>query len=428
MKQKLMATVITGALILSAFSSTSFAEENVTLRFSWWGGDDRLAATLAVIDAFEEKYPNITIEAEYGSSDGYHDKLSTALAGGTAADIVQVDPEIMPTYVDLNPEYFINFDEYNFDFSNFDETFLRSEICGYYDGRQLGIPTGLTSRTLLVNQDLANAIGIDFSQKYDWNDLIEWGKMVRQYDDSLYLLSTNKTYLATFVFWSYAKQLTGKTLFNVDTGELNITEEELAKSFAYIKSLYDNEVIAPASYAANYDGDTLQSDPNWISGKYVATLAFISTMEVMTAANPDPNYSIGELPIMDNALDDGWPATTCPQIIAVTSTCKHPEEAMLFLDYFFNDEDSMSTLACTRSVPPTEKAREICEENGTLNSLVKDASDLALSYTGILPDKYASSQEGKQILIDLIELVGYGEYTPEQAASDAVTQLQRLTE
>ena len=425
MKKRITAMIAAAAMACSCFGMAASAEEQVTLRFAWWGGDDRLEATLAVIEAFEAENPNITIEAEYGSSDGYHDKLSTALAGGTAADIVQIDPETMPTYVEINPDYFLSFDEYGFDFSNFDEGFLRTQINGYYDGQQLGIPTGIAGPTLLVNQDLADAIGIDFSQDYDWDDLIEWGKQVREYDDSMYLLSANKSYITTFIFYNYAKQLTGKTLFDVESGELNITEDELTQCFAYIQSLYDNEVIAPASYSANYDGDNLQSDPNWIDGKYVATFAHVSTMNVMMAANEDANYSVGKLPVMADVKDNGWTAN-CPQIISVTSTCEHPEEAMLFLDYFFNNEESMSTLACTRSVPPTAKAREICEADGTLDSLMMEAADICSAYGGLTPDKYASSQEGKQIITDLVELVGYGEYTPEAAATDALNQLPRL--
>ena len=67
----------------------SSSDEDITLRFAWWGGDERNEATLKVIEQFEATHPNITIEAEYGGSDGYHDKLATQLASGTAADIVQ---------------------------------------------------------------------------------------------------------------------------------------------------------------------------------------------------------------------------------------------------------------------------------------------------------------------------------------------------
>ena len=41
-----------------------------------------------MIEKFEELHPNIKIEAEYGSSEGYTDKLATQLATGTAPDII----------------------------------------------------------------------------------------------------------------------------------------------------------------------------------------------------------------------------------------------------------------------------------------------------------------------------------------------------
>lgn len=141
------------------------SDENITLRFAWWGGDERNEATLKVIEQFEAAHPNITIEAEYGGSDGYHDKLATQLASGTAADIVQVDPEVFPTYVSTG-DYFIDYKDYDMDLSNFDENYISLEINGRYDGKQLGLPTGISGSGMLVNKDLADAIGIDFSQPY----------------------------------------------------------------------------------------------------------------------------------------------------------------------------------------------------------------------------------------------------------------------
>ena len=74
-----------------ALPVVALAEDSVTLRFSWWGGDERHAATIAVIEQYEAAHPNVTIEPEYGSSDGYNDKLATQLSGGTAPDIIQID-------------------------------------------------------------------------------------------------------------------------------------------------------------------------------------------------------------------------------------------------------------------------------------------------------------------------------------------------
>lgn len=418
-------TVVFAAEAEGGWENKEYTGEDATLRFSWWGGDERLAATLEVIEAFEADYPNIKIEAEYGSSDGYHDKLATQLASGTAPDLIQIDPETMPTYVETNPDYFVSYDANGFDFSNYDDKFLRTQINGCYDGEQLGIPTGIAGPAMLVNKDLADAIGIDFTSDYSWDDLIEWGKKVREYDSDMYLMSANKSYITTFVFYNYAKQLTGKKLFDVENGTLNITAEELEKCFEYIKALYDNEVVAPASYSAAYDGDNLQSDANWINGKYVCTFAHVSTMNVMMAANENGNWIAGKLPMMAEAKDPGWTAN-CPQIIAVSSTSSNVEAAMLFADYLFNNPASMSTLACTRSVPATEKAREICQEDGTLDSIMMEAANICSTYGGLTPDRYASSQEGKAIVTDAVEIVGYGASTPAEVAADVIPQLEAL--
>ena len=119
-----------GAASTSTAASTS-SDEQVTLRFAWWGGDERANATMEVINKFMEENPNIKIEAEYGSSDGYHDKLATQLASGTAADIVQIDPETMPSFVSTG-DYFLDYKDYDFDLSNFDPNYIGLRVNGNY--------------------------------------------------------------------------------------------------------------------------------------------------------------------------------------------------------------------------------------------------------------------------------------------------------
>ena len=223
----------------SEISQTAASDdEPITLRFAWWGGDERNAATLEVIEQFEALHPNVTIEAEYGGNDGYHDKLATQLASGTAADIVQVDPETFPQYVSTG-DYFVNYMDYsNMDLSTFDENYISLEINGRYDGKQLGLPTGISGAGILVNQDLADEIGIDFTQAYTWDDLLEMGRKVREYDDSMYLLCANKEYIVNLIVFNYGKQLCGSTLFDKETGELNITEEQMAELMQYLSLIH----------------------------------------------------------------------------------------------------------------------------------------------------------------------------------------------
>ena len=144
---------------VASTDAASAAEGDITLRFAWWGGDERANATLEVIKQFEAANPNIHIEAEYGSSDGYHDKLATQLASGTAADIVQIDPETMPAFV-ATGDYFLNYMDYDFDLSNFEESYISQRVNGRYDGKQLGLPTGIAGPALVVNKELADKLSL----------------------------------------------------------------------------------------------------------------------------------------------------------------------------------------------------------------------------------------------------------------------------
>ena len=396
--------------------------EQITLRFSWWGGEERLAATLDVIKQFEELNPNIKIEPEYGSSDGYADKLATQLASGTAPDIIQIDPGLMPALVSDETNYFLDLNTSSFDFSNFDENYYKLRINGFYDGKQLGIPTGISGGAVLVNKGLADQIGIDFHTQYTWDDLFDWAKKVREFDDSMYLICSNKDYVANILANNYAKQLSGKTFINEETKEINLTAEQWQEVYTFVKRLYDEEVIAPASYSAAYSGDNMQSDPNWIAGKYVCSFTYMSTMETLAAANADAEYTAGLFPLYQGSDVDAWNAN-CPQIIAINAKSKNPEAAVEFLDYFFNNEKAMETLGCTRSVPPTAKAREICTADGSLSKLLAEAADVAGSYSGMVDDKYFSAAEAKQILIDEVEAVGFGVANPESASEETISLL-----
>ena len=184
--------------------------EKVTLRFSWWGGDERNEATLDVIEAYEKEHPNVTIEAEYSGDDGYQEKLSTALAGNTAADIIQMGPGWMPSYV-AQGDFFVNFNDYTdqIDLSGFSEELLKKGT--YNEDELLGIPTGVATMSFVVNKTLADEIGLDFTD-LTWESLLEMGKKVQEYNSDYYLLNVDTAYLLTNVFRTYSMQITGKSI------------------------------------------------------------------------------------------------------------------------------------------------------------------------------------------------------------------------
>jgi oligogalacturonide transport system substrate-binding protein len=140
----------------------------------------------------------------------------------------------------------------------------------------------------------------------------------------------------------------------------------------------------------------------------------------MQAANPAPNYTAGNMPILAGAKSDGW-FNDCPQYVGIYAKSKHPEEAALFLDYFFNNEDAMKTLGTVRSVPPTERAQQITLDAGTLNPLTKMAVDVSMQYNGVSDSGKTTSAEVTAILGDAYENVAFGEKSPADEAKEVVS-------
>ena len=68
--------------------------------------------------------------------------------------------------------------------------------------------------------------------------------------------------------------------------------------------------------------------------------------------------------------------------MTVNKNSEHVEEAVKFMDYFYNDAQAQETLKDVRSVPPTKTARALCAEKGLLNATVVEAVDLAAGLNG----------------------------------------------
>lgn len=406
----------------SAEAETETDHDPVTLRFMWWGGDERAEATLSVIEEFESLYPWITIEAEYGSDDGYQEKLTTQLVSGTAADIIQMGTGWMPGYVASNPDYFVDFKEHTdlIDLSGFEASFLENN--GGFDGHQYGLPTGISGHAFLYNSSLAETIGLDFSQQYTWDDLLAMGEKVKAYDDSMNLLTMGAAELNTMILRPYLTQLTGNTVLVDETKTLGFEDADLAQVLTYIKSLYDNGTIAPISSVISYGSD-LVTDPNWINQKYVSLFCYSSTVGAAEAACPDGTFAVGKLPILNEAKNDGWYGN-CPQYMCVYGHSEHIEEAIMFLNYFYNDEKAAELLKTVRSVPPTSTGQKVCEDLGLLQGVAKDSVYVLQTYSGINDLGLTTEEEVTAILEDAAVQVAYGQDTPENVAKSTIALLE----
>jgi len=407
-------------------SETTEEKEPVTLRFSWWGGDERNEATLKVIENFETEYPWITIEPEFGGDQGYLEKLSTSLAGGQAADIIQNGPGWMPGFMDKG-DFFIDFNEYKdyIDLSSFSEEYLNNT--SVYNNKLVGLPSGVSTTAMLVNKTLADKIGLDFSKPVTWEGMIEMGQKVQDYDKNMYLLNVDTSFTVTNVFRPYIMQLTGSPLIDDDSKALASSSEQLNQVLSYVNELYSSKATEAAGEKASFEGAP-QTNPKWINGEYVCVMTNSSQINNLTGVNPDDEYIVVAMPVMaDSAAqkNDGYYANP-PQLMCVNKASEHIEESVMFMDYFFNNEEAAVILKDLRSVPPTERARKICEEQGLVNPLVTEAVNLAIDRNGINEMGLTTDSEVEAAMKMMIESVSFGESTPEEATEDGIQIIENI--
>lgn len=388
--------------------------EPVTLRYMWWGGDSRHEATLAAIKKYEELHPEVNIKPEYMGYSGYYEKLVTQLAGGTAADVLQVNVpwliDIMKggdLLVDLHQQETVNLADY-------DSKFLQ-EFCEY-DGKLVGVPNGINAKTMFANTKFFDAVGVKYDQEWTWNSMLKEGEALHQAHEDKYLLNQDIKQVFQFVAKPYLYQMTGKELI-LDDKSLGMTEEDLAKTFDYIQQLYVKGVLQPASETMLY---TANENPKWINGHAGLQADWPATL--YRYMYDETELDVLRLPVHEEAASEAI-AMKATMLTSVNNNSENKEEALAFLDWFMNDEEAIKILKDVRGVPASSKAQQVLVDSDTLNPLMIKAIDFGLANPFPSESGYTNSSDVKTIFNEAIELLAYSETTPEEAAKEVYARL-----
>ena len=154
-------------------------DKKVELRFwhSYSGYSERLFK--GFVDEFEKANPKIKIKLEYaGNLWTMRDKILTAIAGGAAPDIAEIDSYWTPIFaeggalVDMEP--YMARPGYNKD-----DLQMPSLISTQYNGRSYSIPFNLSNIVLYYNKKYFEEAGLDpEAPPQTWEEVYEYGKML----------------------------------------------------------------------------------------------------------------------------------------------------------------------------------------------------------------------------------------------------------
>ncbi|MFD5824644.1 ABC transporter substrate-binding protein [Lentzea sp. NPDC060358] len=411
------------ASLLAACGSSSDAggdltTEKVTLRFTWWGADDRHKRTQKVIDLFQQKHPNITIKGEFKEWNGYWDSLATTMAANDAPDIMQMDELYIASYAERGALLDLNEAKKHLDTTNFDDKALATGTIG---DKRYGLPVGLGMYSIMVNLDLLAKYNIPVPDdtKWSWDDLKTIADQVSKAGGGQ-VFGMQSPGINDAAGLSIRARQQGKAMFDADAKV--VLPQEIARDYwQYIldlsksgASMSPSATIEKASAGLNQSAtatNTAAFGLWWNTQLTALTAASGAKLKLLRM----PGETQGKAPGAYYKPSMFW---------SVSARSKYPAEATAFVSFLANDEEAAKILLTERGVPANQKIRE------AIAGQLKETDKAAKEYLDTVPvsDPPRITPNGASTLDTILkrhtEDVLFGRTTPDQAAASFIEEVQ----
>jgi oligogalacturonide transport system substrate-binding protein len=415
---------------LSACGSSSSAVtapdgklDKCTLRFSWWGGDDRHEATLEALKLWEKKHPDITIVPEYGGWDGWSEKISSQISGDTAPDIMQINYDWLVSFSpDGDGFYDLGRLTDQLDLSAFDEDVLDF---GRMNGKLNAVTVSVSGRGFFYNSEVFRRFGASYPET--WDDLFALGKTMGENGVYPIDLDIQSGATAWYLAVVYVQQMTGRQFIDME-GRLGFTEEDVRTALDFYKRLEDEHVIRTVKTRSDEDGNAaLYQSSKFIGGNVAGVLEWGSSVGKYELALDKGVLEAGTMLKGENGESGGWMIK--PSVLyAVSKDTEYPDEAAAFMNFMLNDAECAKILGTTRGIPASKYAEETLEANGLLEGLAHDNDEMLNELDTVTISPYMEMTRMKEFYNSAIEKVSYGETDTETAAHELYSQMSRYLE
>ncbi|CAM3827413.1 ABC transporter substrate-binding protein [Kibdelosporangium persicum] len=411
------------ATLMVACSSGSGADgelstEPVTLRFTWWGADDRHKRTQQVIELFQKQHPNITVRGEFKEWNGYWDSLATTVAANDAPDIIQMDELYLASYAERGALLDLNEARKHLDTSGFDGKALAT---GAIDGKQYALPVGLAAYSVVVNTDLLAKYGVALPDdtKWTWEDLRKAGEQVSKAGGGTVWGIQSWGFNDAGGLHVWARQA-GSALFD-DQGKVVVPPKVLQDYWTYLLDIAKAGTAPPPPVTVEKASAGLNQ-----SATATNTAAFAMWWNTqLTALTAASGAKLKLLRLPGEAQAKAPAAYYKPSMFwSVSSRTKHPAEAAAFVNFLANNEEAAKVLLTERGVPANEKTR------AAITGQLKETDKAAADFLGTLPvsDPPRVTPNGASTIEAILkrhtENVLFGRATPEQTAAAFIKELQ----
>lgn len=409
---------------LTMVLSTGVSANAADLRMSWWGGDSRHIATQDALKICGEKYGH-TVAPEFTGFNGHLEKLTTQMAGGTEADIMQVNWPWLPLF-SRNGDGLANLSDYAdiIDLSNWTDDQLAS---GSMNGVLNGLPVSTTGRVFMFNKTSYDKAGIPIPKT--WDELIAAAAVFKDKlgADAYPFEATTLNALLTVSL--VTTQATGKDLVDPASNSVAWTSEELAKGIEFYQNLVDNGVVRSWEVAAGTGTDNLWEQPAWAAGLIGGSYEWDSTYsKYADPLGADQHLEPVGILTIDGAVTEGVyrkPSMT----FAISRNSKDPKAAAQILNCLLNEPEGVAAMSDQRGLPSSKAALAQLEKDGKIDPVLKAANDIVMAGAGPIVSPFNEDPQVRDTFQSILEEFAYGQLSAAEAADAIIEGInERLAE
>lgn len=421
--------VLTGLLVLTGIMGCSSSngevkeaatDQGVTLKFIWWGKEQRKEATLKVIDLYMKEHPGVKIVTEdFSSTNAVAAQLAMETADQNTADIIQGDYGFIFNYINrdliepLNP-YIA---DKSLSVSNIPPEYLAP---GKKNDELYAVNIGINSEALVYDPAFFQKAGIKApSPDYTIDDLYKTLVELKETIDDPDFYPMGNMFAA-----SYFLRTRGVSMYNADGTALGYEDDkDLADYFTLYKKWTDEGLIGPFKDVSNDENHPV------ITGK---TAFFSISSNLASTLSSKAGRTIKLLPYPKAGEKEGR-FIKPSMFLAVSSYSKYPEEAVKFIDFFINNEAANDILKGERGVPVSSLIADHLSDK--LQEAGKQQYEL-LDYLKTHSSPIDPPVPGNSIIVNnayqiIMDQVISGSITPEQGAQQyraEATAILQVTE
>lgn len=406
-----------GATASPGAAATAQPDQQVELRFAWWGSQGRHDRTMKAIEKFQSLHPNIVIKPEYSAWEGYWEKLSTQVAGSNAPDIMQMSILYIKEYSergvlgDLTP-----YVDKELKTDGLNKDILKNQ--GTVGGKLTGVPVSDNASVMFVNKEMFKQAGVE-PPKVDmtWEELFAKARELKgKLGDQVYGLFDAATTLEGFMYYLFSQ---GDVLYK--DNRLGYQDDNLKKWLQMWEDARKEGLAPPANLTASFL-PIANADPNkdaMLKGN-VAIMG--PTWVALYAAYENIMKDKVDMIAYPKAAKTGSVLQTA-MFLTASAKSKHPKEAAMFIDFLINSEEAASILETERGLPDNKKMRDFLGAKFT----ERDKKMVAMleHVSGIQPSWYDAGPKGAGEVTKLFEQVVQKHQFGKASIDEVVAEFRR---